>query len=309
MEYWNSGKIQDQVASIEQSVEKFLAEKKPAQVDIDEVKKIKGMNDYFLKASSLSISLTHTISLYTGLIRETEATAAARYCGVKPDHIHCLHLPFYETGKVKKSPLGQVDIELVKGLLDRIKPHQIYCAGDLSDPHGIVFPLKLHHFLTSKSLYWCQRRYAQGVLECYFCSIGTIKRSWVVQGMRSVALQRSMAGMGAWIDWYGCSHVTTREAQKAFRHIQASVPERPRSIPWIWLPWVYSINISDIYIYNIEERVKCWFRFSSFFIAGEFWQRAEARNRATADLYDKLGLPEYEAIEGFVLFNGKTLNF
>ncbi len=48
---------------------------------------------------------------------------------------------------------------------------------------------------------------------------------------------------------------------------------------------------------------------SSFFIAGEFWQRAEARNRATADLYDKLGLPEYEAIEGFVLFNGKTLNF
>lgn len=41
----------------------------------------------------------------------------------------------------------------------------------------------------------------------------------------------------------------------------------------------------------------------------EFWQRAEARNRATADLYDKLGLPEYEAIEAFLLFNGKTLNF
>jgi glucosamine-6-phosphate deaminase len=41
----------------------------------------------------------------------------------------------------------------------------------------------------------------------------------------------------------------------------------------------------------------------------EFWQRAEIRNRATAELYDKLGLPEYEAIEAFVLFNGKTLNF
>jgi glucosamine-6-phosphate deaminase len=32
----------------------------------------------------------------------------------------------------------------------------------------------------------------------------------------------------------------------------------------------------------------------------EFWQRAEQRNRGTAELYDKLGLAEYEAIEGFV---------
>jgi hypothetical protein len=48
---------------------------------------------------------------------------------------------------------------------------------------------------------------------------------------------------------------------------------------------------------------------SNFFCRREFWQRAETRNRATAELYDKLGLPEYEAIEAFVLFNGKTLNF
>ena len=39
--------------------------------------------------------------------------------------------------------------------------------------------------------------------------------------------------------------------------------------------------------------------------AREFWQRAEDRNRATAKIYDKLGLAEYEAIEGFVKWDGE----
>jgi glucosamine-6-phosphate deaminase len=38
----------------------------------------------------------------------------------------------------------------------------------------------------------------------------------------------------------------------------------------------------------------------------EFWKRAEDRNRDTAQLYDKLGLAEYEAIEGFVRWRGDS---
>ena len=47
-----------------------------------------------------------------------------------------MDLPFYETGLVKKQPLGQKDVDITVDLLRKIKPHQIYAAGDLSDPHG-----------------------------------------------------------------------------------------------------------------------------------------------------------------------------
>ncbi len=70
------------------------------------------------------------------LIRRAEARAAARYCGVPAENLHFLDMPFYETGRVKKSPLGEDDVQLIVPLLDCIKPHQIYAAGDLSDPHG-----------------------------------------------------------------------------------------------------------------------------------------------------------------------------
>jgi glucosamine-6-phosphate deaminase len=71
-----------------------------------------------------------------GLIRRGEAIAAARYCGLKDENIHFLNMPFYETGRSKKNPLGSEDIELVKEIIERIKPHQIFAAGDLADPHG-----------------------------------------------------------------------------------------------------------------------------------------------------------------------------
>lgn len=69
-------------------------------------------------------------------IRRSEANSACRYLGIPDDHVNFLSLPFYETGGVKKKPLGKADIEIVKALLQRIKPHQIFAAGDLSDPHG-----------------------------------------------------------------------------------------------------------------------------------------------------------------------------
>ena len=71
-----------------------------------------------------------------GLIRKRESLAATRFVGVSDKNVHFLNLPFYETGTVKKNPIGQIDIDIVADLIAEIKPHQIYAAGDLADPHG-----------------------------------------------------------------------------------------------------------------------------------------------------------------------------
>jgi glucosamine-6-phosphate deaminase len=97
---------------IEQQAEEFLRNKKPGQVDSPMLQQIKG------------------------LIRRGEARAAGRDCGVPVERLHFMDLPFYETGTVRKKPLGEEDIRLTTELLEKIKPHQIYAAGDLSDPHG-----------------------------------------------------------------------------------------------------------------------------------------------------------------------------
>jgi len=76
------------------------------------------------------------VQLIKGLIRRGEAKAACRYCGIPDENAHFMDMPFYETGKVRKKPLGEEDIQLTVDLLQEIKPHQIYAAGDLSDPHG-----------------------------------------------------------------------------------------------------------------------------------------------------------------------------
>ncbi len=71
-----------------------------------------------------------------GVIRRGEARAACRYLKIPEERVHFLDLPFYETGGVKKKPLGREDIDIIKRLLQEVKPHQIFAAGDLSDPHG-----------------------------------------------------------------------------------------------------------------------------------------------------------------------------
>lgn len=71
-----------------------------------------------------------------GLIRRVEARTACAYNGILKSNIHFLDLPFYESGKIEKLPVGKTDVEIVSQLLDKIKPHQIYVAGDLADPHG-----------------------------------------------------------------------------------------------------------------------------------------------------------------------------
>ena len=72
-----------------------------------------------------------------GAIRRAEARAAVRSFGLNPDtNAHFLNLPFYETGGIKKGQRTDKDIEIITNLLQQIKPHQIYLAGDLADPHG-----------------------------------------------------------------------------------------------------------------------------------------------------------------------------
>ncbi len=94
------------------AAEESIRNKQIGQIDSDTVRKVKG------------------------LIRRGEARAGARFCGLQDSNIHFLNLPFYETGKTKKKALSQDDIEIVRNLIEQIKPHQIYAAGDLADPHG-----------------------------------------------------------------------------------------------------------------------------------------------------------------------------
>jgi glucosamine-6-phosphate deaminase len=101
-----------QIQELEAHIDEFLKHKQQGQVDSEEVQKLKA------------------------IIRRGEARAGARCVGVPNEKTHFLNMPFYETGRVKKNPIGDEDIQIIVDLLRELKPHQIYAAGDLSDPHG-----------------------------------------------------------------------------------------------------------------------------------------------------------------------------
>lgn len=108
--FMNAG---DQViVSMYHDIKQFLANKNEGDVDTPDVRTIKG------------------------LIRRGEARTASTYNGVHSDHVHFLDLPFYESGRVEKYPMTERDVNIVRRLLQDIKPHQIFVAGDLADPHG-----------------------------------------------------------------------------------------------------------------------------------------------------------------------------
>ena len=90
----------------------------------------------YLKTKKPSDSDTPEIRSIKGLIRRCEAKATCRYVGIPDANIHFMNLPFYETGTIEKKPMGEVDVELTIELLRKLKPQQIYAAGDLADPHG-----------------------------------------------------------------------------------------------------------------------------------------------------------------------------
>lgn len=89
-----------------------IAQKSESRVDSPEVRKLKGN------------------------IRRGESYAATRYMGLKDANVHFLDLPFYETGTIKKNNLSEEDVLIMMDIITQIKPHQIYAAGDLADPHG-----------------------------------------------------------------------------------------------------------------------------------------------------------------------------
>lgn len=106
------GMRQPEMKDIYAKMRDFIAKKKPNQIDTPEIQTVKG------------------------LIRKGEAIAGARYCGLKDDQIHFMALPFYESGKNQKNPVTEADVVQTMELLQKIKPHQVFAAGDFEDPHG-----------------------------------------------------------------------------------------------------------------------------------------------------------------------------
>lgn len=90
----------------------------------------------YLKKKKSNETDTAEIRAIKGLIRRCEAKATCRYVGIPDENAHFQNLPFYETGTIEKKPMGEEDVLLTMELLRQIKPHQVFCAGDLADPHG-----------------------------------------------------------------------------------------------------------------------------------------------------------------------------
>ena len=86
-----------------------------------------------------------------GSIRKRESLGATRYFAIPDKQVHFMNLPFYETGMIAKSPISQKDIDLTVAMIEKIKPHQIYAAGDLADPHGTHRVLFGHYFCCFKN--------------------------------------------------------------------------------------------------------------------------------------------------------------
>lgn len=203
-------------------VKDFVDHKKSGDVDSKEIREIKTM------------------------IRQAEATIACHYIGVKNDHIHFLRLPFYETGTIKKGELEQRDVDIVKKLLAEVKPHEIFVAGDLSDPHGT------HKVCTDAVLAAVdEMKDEPWMADC---------RIWMYRG--------------AWAEW-------------EIAHIEMAVPISPEELRFKRNSILkHQSQMENAPFLGDDDRL--------------FWQRAEDRNRATAKLYQALGLASYEAIEAFV---------
>lgn len=107
--------IGEDTSKLEQVYDKmreFISRKQPNQVDLQEIRNVKAF------------------------IRKSEAFAGARYAGLTDENIHFMALPFYETGKTVKNPGLEEDIKITMELLQKLKPHQVFAAGDFADPHG-----------------------------------------------------------------------------------------------------------------------------------------------------------------------------
>ncbi|MFD1255989.1 glucosamine-6-phosphate deaminase [Mucilaginibacter terrae] len=106
------GNDNTKLKAVYDDMRQFIEQKRPNQLDTQEIRNVKGF------------------------IRKTEAIAGARYAGLQDNHIHFMALPFYETGKTQKNSVSEEDIQLTINLLQKVKPQQVFAAGDFADPHG-----------------------------------------------------------------------------------------------------------------------------------------------------------------------------
>lgn len=203
--------------------------------------------DYFAHKKSRQ-SDTAEIRNIKGLIRRCEAKATCRYVGIGDERAHFQNLPFYETGTIEKKPMGEEDVELTMQLLREIKPHQVYCAGDLADPHGTH---KVCLEIVFESLKRLKAAGDEWVKDCWV---------WLYKG--------------AWQEW-------------DITEIEMAIPMSPEQV----LKKRFGIFIHQ------SQKDSVPFQGTD---AREFWQRAEERNANTADLYARLGLTRYAAMEAFV---------
>ena len=205
----------------------------------------------FLAKKTASDFDTRDILTIKGLIRRGEARTACTYNGIPLDHVHFLDLPFYESGKIEKLPMSAKDVEIVRALLQEVKPHQIYVAGDLADPHGT------HRKCTDAVLAAIDLEKEAGAAWLDDCRI------WMYRG--------------AWAEW-------------EIENIEMCVPMSPEELRGKRNSILkHSSQMESAPFLGNDERL--------------FWQRSEDRNHGTAELYHKLGLACYEAMEAFVRYN------
>ncbi len=204
------------------------------------------MRNYLLNEKTKEDIDSPDILFIKGRIRREEARSADRYVGLSEENVHFLDLPFYETGRVQKNPITEKDVLIVKDFIETIKPHQIYVAGDLADPHG-----------THKVC-----------LDAILAAVDIIKEDEWFKDCR-IWMYR-----GAWMEW-------------EIDHIEMAVPLSPEELRQKRNAVLrHQSQMESAPYLGDDERL--------------FWQRSEERNKATADMYWKLGLASYEAIEAFV---------
>lgn len=141
-----------------EEIRNFISSKKEGESDIRDVLAIKG------------------------LIRRGEARIASAYNKIPMDHVHFLDLPFYESGKIEKLPMTEKDVEIVRQLLQTVKPHQIYVAGDLADPHGT------HRKCTDAVLAAIDLEKADGAEWLKDCRIWMYRGAWAEWEMENIEM-------------------------------------------------------------------------------------------------------------------------
>ncbi|HEY2905030.1 MAG TPA: glucosamine-6-phosphate deaminase [Vicinamibacterales bacterium] len=223
-------------------VDECLDRKTPGEVDIPEVQDIKR------------------------IIREAEAVSGIETLGLPRSAARFLNLPFYQTGKVRKDPIGPADVEIVRALIGEVEPDLIFVAGDLSDPHGT-------HRMCKEAIDLALREL--GAQERAKSPSGDSAPN-TMQTSRSQGLPEVWLYRGAWQEWpiYEATWLVPLSQEELRRKIQAIFKHQSQkdSAPF---PGGY------------DER--------------EFWQRVEARNKGTAAELDRLGLAEYFAMEAYVV--------